>query len=69
MNTDLLKYVMIGALVAFGLIIVVYVILSKKMQKSEYKQIQNLQKGTKASNFSLEVLYQKLYVTYIKYHF
>ena len=69
MNTDLLKYVMIGALVAFGLIIVVYVILSKKMQKSEYKKIQKLQQGTKESKFSAEVLLQKLYLTYIKIPF
>ena len=54
---------------AFVVIIALYYVLSKKMQKSEYKQIQNLQKGTKASNFSLEVLYQKLYVTYIKIPF
>lgn len=69
MNTDLLKYVMIGALVAFGLIIVVYVILSKKMQKSEYKKIQKLQQGTKESKFSAEVLLQKLYLTYIRIPF
>ena len=55
-----------GALV---LILLIYFILSKKMQKSEYKQIQKLQKGTKASNFSMEILYQKLYITYIKIPF
>ena len=69
MNTDLLKYVMIGALVAFGLIIVVYVILSKKMQKSEYKQIQKLQQGTKENRFSTEILLQKLYLTYVRIPF
>ena len=69
MNTDLLKYVMIGALVAFGLIIVVYVILSKKMQKSEYKKIQKLQQGTKENRFSTEILLQKLYLTYVRIPF
>lgn len=34
------------------------------MQKSEYKQIQKLQKGTKTSTFSAEVIYQKLYLIY-----
>ena len=48
-----------GALVVIALI---YYILSKKMQKSDYKQIQNLKKGTKSSNFSMEILYQKLYI-------
>ena len=51
------------------LIVLVYFILSKKMQKSEYIQIQKLQKGTRASNFSMEILYQKLYITYIKIPF
>ena len=63
-------YIIIG--VAGGALVVIallYYILSKKMQKSEYKQIQKLQKGTKVNNFSMEVLYQKLYVTYIKIPF
>lgn len=63
-------YIMMGiAGGALVLIALIYFIISKKMQKSEYKQIQKLQKGTKASNFSMEVLYQKLYVTYIKIPF
>ena len=51
---------------AFLLILIAYFILRKKMQKSEYKEIQRLQKGTKQKKFSAEVLYQKLYITYIK---
>lgn len=39
------------------------------MQKSEYKKIQKLQQGTKAKSFSMEILYQKLYVTYIRIPF
>ena len=44
------------------LIIIIYVAISKKMKKSEYKQIQRLQQGTKEKRFSFEVLFQKLYV-------
>ena len=62
-------YLMGGAGGALVIIVIIYFILSKKMQKSEYKQIQRLQQGTKASNFSAEVLYQKLYLTYIKIPF
>ncbi len=51
------------------LIALLYFILSKKMQKSEYKKIQKLQKGTKARGFSMEILYQKLYITYMKIPF
>lgn len=58
-----------GAAAAFVMIILFYVVLSKKMQKSEYKKIQQLQQGTKERKFSTEVLFQKLYLTYIKIPF
>lgn len=58
-----------GAGGAFVLIILIYYILSKKMQTSEYKRIQRLQQGTKEKSFSTEVLFQKLYLTYIKIPF
>ena len=48
------------------IMVILYYMLSKKMQKSEYRQIQKLQKGTKASSFSLEILYQRLYILYLK---
>ena len=58
-----------GSAAAFVLILIVYFILSKKMQKSEYKKIQKLQQGTKENKFSTEVLLQKLYLTYLKIPF
>ena len=51
------------------LITILYVILNKKMQKSEYKQLQKLRQGTKANKFSMEILYQRLYITYSKIPF
>ncbi len=63
-------YIVMGASVALIFIIAIaYFIMSKKMQKSEYKKIQKLQKGTKSNSFSTEVMYQKLYLTYIKIPF
>ena len=58
-----------GSAVAFVLIVIAYVMLSKKMQKSEYKKIQELQQGTKENRFSAEILFQKLYLAYIKVPF
>ncbi|MCI8273226.1 MAG: hypothetical protein HFJ55_03985 [Clostridia bacterium] len=66
MSTDLLKYIIIGTGVLFALIIGVYIILMKKMGKSTYRQMRKLQEGTKADSFSSDILYQKLYLTYIK---
>ena len=63
-------YIIMGvAAGAFVLIVLAYYILSKKMQKSEYKKIQKLQQGTKQKTFSMEILYQKLYVYYVKIPF
>ena len=63
-------YIIMGvAAGAFVLIVLAYYILSKKMQKSEYKKIQKLQQGTKQKSFSMEILYQKLYVYYVKIPF
>jgi len=69
MDNTMLFYIMGGALGAFVVILIAYVILSKKMQKSEYRRIQQLQQGTKENRFSAEILFQKLYLTYIKIPF
>ena len=65
-----LIYIIMGVTVgAFLLILIAYLIIRKKMQKSEYKEIQKLQKGTKQKTFSMEILYQRLYITYVKIPF
>ncbi len=69
MDNNIIFYIMGGSAVAFVVIIVIYLLLNKKMQKSEYKKIQKLQKGTKANSISTEVLFQKLYLSYIKIPF
>ena len=69
MSNDIILYIMGGSGAAFILILVMYFLISKKMGKSEYKKIQELQKGTRGNKFSPEVLFQKLYLTYIKIPF
>ena len=69
MNNTIIYYIMGGTAGAFVIIAIIYYILSKKMQTSEYKRIQRLQEGTKEKSFSTEVLFQKLYLTYIKVPF
>ena len=69
MDNQTIYYIMGGAARAFVLIVIIYYILSKKMQTSEYKRIQKLQQGTKEKSFSSEILFQKLYLTYVKIPF
>ena len=66
MDNKIIYYIMGGTVAAFLIVIVLYFILSKKMQKSEYRKIQKLQEGTKEKKFSSEILFQKLYLTYIR---
>ena len=65
-TTQLMLYIMGGTVGLFAIIVVAYFILRKKMQGSDYKEIVQLQKGTKSNKYSSEVLFQKLYLTYTK---
>lgn len=66
MSMDVLKYIIIGTLAIFAVIIIVYLILKKQMDKSEYRQMKKLQEGTKADDYSSDIFYQKLYIRLIK---
>ena len=66
MSNDVLLYLLMGAGALFAIIVVAFLIISKKSKNSEVKQIQRLREGTKEKSFSTEVMYQKLYVFYLK---
>jgi len=63
---DPFMLIVIVAVVAFIAVLVAYFILNKKMKSSEYAQMKKLQEGTTANTFTMEVFYQKLYITLIK---
>lgn len=63
-------FIIMGVSVALMVIIgIAYYIMNKKMQGSEYKKIQKLQRGTKTSAFSSEIMYQKLYIFFSRVPF
>ena len=66
MNSNMLLYLMMGAGALFVAIVITFLIIKNKNQNSEIAQIRKLQQGTKEKSFSLEVMYQKLYVVYLK---
>ena len=66
MGDNMMLYMMIGVGVLFAVVVVVYLVLRKKQNTSEYKELRQLRQGTKESSFSSELLYQKLYNFYIK---
>lgn len=61
--SDSLFYVIIG-IAGIGLlgIMIWYFVLSKSMNKDDIKYAKELKKGTEKNTFSLDILYQKLYV-------
>ena len=68
-SSKLILYFGIAMIVLFGIIVIAYVMLKKKMNSSGVREIQQLREGTKEKKFTLEILYQKLYVYYIKIPF
>ena len=69
MSNQVIFYIMGGSVGLLLILGIAYYILSKKMQKSEYRQIKKLQQGTKEKSFSAEILYQKLYIMYVRVPF
>ena len=69
MSADVLKYLIFGLIGLFVIIIVAYFLLNKKLNGADKKYERQLRAGTNVSTFSMEILYQKLYVTYSKIPF
>ncbi len=69
MSNDILIYLIIGVVAIFVVVVIAYLILRKKMEASGYREIQQLRSGTQSKTFSMEILYQKLYVKYTKIPF
>ncbi len=64
MSQDILLYMMGGAAALLVAIIIAYIYINKNNKEKKY--INQLQAGTKESSFSMEVMYQKLYMFYLK---
>lgn len=66
MSNQVIMYGLMGIAALFAIVIIVYIILMKRMNKSDVKQAMALKAGTDTNNFSMDVIYQKLYMIYIK---
>ena len=69
MNNNIIMYILVGSIAMFFVIILAYLIIRRKMNTSEARQIQKLREGTEAKSFSTEVIFQKLYIFYLKMPF
>lgn len=66
MSEQAIIYLMMIAGGLFFAVIVAYMILNKYANKSENKYIRQLKEGTEAKKFSMDIFYQKLYITFLK---
>ena len=66
MSTQMIIYGLLAVVGLFLVVIIAYVILMKRMNKSDVRQVMALKSGTKSKTFSADVIYQKLYMVYIK---
>ena len=66
MSNQTILYFMAGTVALFLIVVIAYVILRKKMGKSDMRRMKELQAGTKEKKFSSDVTYQKLYLIYNK---
>ena len=69
MSSNMLLYVIYGVGGIFVFIVVAFLVLNKKMGKSDYQKIKKLRKGTESDRFSSEIMYQKIYITFSKIPF
>ena len=65
MSNEILKYIIYITLALFALVVFAYLMINKS-SKNNRKYVHNLKKGTKSKKYSADVIYQKLYVFYIK---
>lgn len=66
MPTNFIMYGLMAVAVLFVTVIIIYIILMKRMNKSDVKQAMALKAGTQTKAFSADIIYQKLYMLYIK---
>ena len=69
MDSKFLLYVAGGAGAVFALIVLIYMAIRKKMMGKNTRYIAQLTEGTKQNAFSMEIFYQKFYITALKIPF
>ncbi|MBP3255937.1 MAG: hypothetical protein J6M60_05565 [Clostridia bacterium] len=64
MNNQIVLYILIGSIALLIAIVIAYVLIRRKNEDVKY--VRQLQEGTKRKSFNTEVIYQKLYVFYLR---
>ncbi len=66
MSNQMIIYMLLAIVGLFVLVIISYIILMKRMNREDIKKERELRVGDKTNSLSMDVVYQKLYMIYIK---
>lgn len=66
MSNDIMLYGLLGVAGLFLMVIIAYIVIMKRINHSDVKQAMALKAGVETKSFSADILYQKLYMIYIK---
>ena len=66
MSNEIIIYGMMAVCVLFAIVSIAYFILKKRMEKSDVQKIMQLKAGSEEAKVNADVIYQKLYMTYMK---
>ena len=66
MSNEVIMYGLMAVAGLFLIVIIAYIILMKRMNKADVKKAMALKSGVESKSFSSDVIYQKLYMFYIK---
>ncbi|MCI8352070.1 MAG: hypothetical protein HFJ58_00305 [Clostridia bacterium] len=66
MSNEVILYGMGVVIALFAAVVIAYILLQKRMQNSDVQQVMKLKAGVETNKFSMDLLYQKLYMFYIK---
>ena len=66
MSENIIMYILAGSGALFVFIVIAYLIIRRNLNKGDAKTIRKLKEGTEQKKFSTEILYQKLYVYFLK---
>ena len=69
MDEKIILYFIFAVLALFVIVLISFLIIKKKGSSEDEKYIKKLREGTKTNKMSSEIIYQKLYVTFLKIPF
>ena len=66
MPNEMIIYILLTILGLFAVVVIAYIVLMKRMNREDIKKERELKAGVETTSISMDIIYQKLYMFYIK---